>query len=80
MNIDRIDANANLSQRTQRCLGATALALMVFLSWIGLSGLAMGADDGVVPDQYIIKLRPNQSAVAVANEMALIHGLGVGHI
>jgi subtilisin family serine protease len=39
-----------------------------------------GADDGIIQDHYIIKLRPNQNAAAVANEMALTHGLGLEHI
>jgi subtilisin len=48
--------------------------------WIASPVLAFVPDSGPVPDHYIIKLRPNQQAAAVADEMALTHGLGIGHV
>jgi len=75
MNIDGKGTKANLS------FAGLALALIVLNGWLGSSSLAAAADDdGVVLDHYIIKLRPNQNAAAVANEMTLTHGFGVGHI
>ena len=74
MNIDGKGTKANLS------FAGLALALIVLYGWLGSSSLAAAADDGVVLDHYIIKLRPNQNAAAVANEMTLTHGFGVGHI
>jgi Peptidase inhibitor I9 len=56
------------------------LALIVLCGCLGLFSSALAADDGVVLDHYIIKLRPNQNAAAVAHEMTLTHGFGVGHI
>ena len=65
-----------------RCVGVGQLALaFIFLSaWIASPVLAFVPDSGPVPDHYIIKLRPNEQAAAVANEMALSHGLGIGHV
>jgi subtilisin len=65
-----------------RRMGASQLALaFIFLSaWIASPVWAFVADSGPVPDHYIIKLRPNEQAAAVANEMALSHGLGVEHV
>jgi subtilisin len=74
MNIDGMWTKANLS------FAGLALALIVLYGWLGSSSSAAAADDGVVLDHYIIKLRPNQNAAAVANEMTLTHGFGVGHI
>jgi subtilisin len=80
MRIDGIHVNSNLSKAAQRRLARLALTLIVFCGWIGSPGRAAGADDQIIQDHYIIKLRLNQNAAAVANEMALTHGLGLGHI
>jgi subtilisin family serine protease len=56
------------------------LALIVCSSWKVSPVFAVDSDTGPVPDHYIIKIRPNENAAAVANEMAFTHGLAVGHI
>ncbi len=56
------------------------LALMLVNAWITKPAWAFVPNAGPVPDHYIIKLQRNQNAAAVANEMALTHGLGVGHV
>jgi subtilisin len=74
MNIDGMGTKTDLS------FAGLALALIVLCGWLGSFSSAVAADDGVVLNHYIIKLRPNQNAAAVANEMTLTHGFGVGHI
>jgi subtilisin family serine protease len=80
MHIDGMRVKSNLSKPAQWTLARLTLTLIVFCGGIGLPGLVAGADDEIIQDHYIIKLRPNQNAAAVANEMALTHGLGLGHI
>src|SRR5512143_1212437 len=64
-----------------RHVGVALLALtLIFSGGIGSPVSAFVPDSGPVPDHYIIKLRPNDQAAAVANEMALSHGLGIGHV
>ena len=58
----------------------SALAFVVVSGLIGSTVLAFVPANGPVPDHYIITLQPNQNAAAVANEMALTHVLGVGHV
>ena len=58
----------------------TELAFLLLSAWIASPLLGFVPDSGPVPDQYIIKLRPNEHAPTVANEMALNHGLGIGHV
>ena len=65
-----------------RRLGVDRLTRAVILlsAWIASPVMAFVPDSGPVPDQYIIKLRPNEHPANVANEMALNHGLGIGHV
>jgi subtilisin len=56
------------------------LTLIVCSSWEVSPVFAVDPNTGPVPDHYIIKLRLNENAVAVADEMAFTHGLSVGHI
>jgi subtilisin family serine protease len=60
-------------------IGQLALAL-ILSGWMASPVWAFAPDSAPVPDHYIIKLRPNEHAAAVANEMALSHGLGIGHV
>jgi subtilisin len=80
MPIDGMQVKSNLPEAAHRRFARLALTLIFFCGWIGSPGLVGGADDAIIQDHYIIKLRPNQNAAAVANEMALSHGLGLGHI
>jgi len=57
-----------------------SLVWIILGGFIGSAAFAFVPANGPVPDHYIIKLQPNQNAAAVANEMALTHGLGVGHV
>ena len=61
-------------------VGQLALAFILLSGWMVRPVLAFAPGSGPVPDQYIIKLRPNEHAPTVANEMALSHGLGIGHV
>jgi subtilisin len=72
---------ASRAIQTQRVgVGQLALALISFSCWMALPVWAFVPDSGPVPDHYIIKLRANEQAAAVANEMALSHGLAIGHV
>ena len=79
MHIDGMHMKRSLSKPAQWTFTRLALTLIVVCGWMGSPGLVAGADDGIIQDHYIIKLRPNENAAAVANEMALTHGLGLGH-
>jgi len=57
-----------------------SLALIVVSGFLGSTVSAFVPANGPVPDHYIIKLQPNQNAAAVANDIALTHGLGVSHV
>lgn len=57
-----------------------AMALSFFSGLMGSPAFAVVPNEGPVPDHYIIQLRPNENAAAVASEMAFTHGLGVGHV
>jgi len=59
---------------------ASALAFVLVSGTMGATVSAFVPAKGPVPDHYIIKLQPNENAAAAANEMALTHGLGVGHV
>lgn len=58
-----------------------AFVLLVFgLAFFGPSAASTSASSDVIPNRYIITLRPNENAADVANDMAKRHGLGVSHI
>src|SRR5262245_66693733 len=80
MKFSSIEATPRGIQTRHRGVGQLARAFVVLSVWIASPILAFAPSSGAVPDQYIIKLRPNEHAADVANEMALSHGLGVGHV
>jgi subtilisin family serine protease len=75
-----IDVVSRAMRTRSTGVGGLAAALFFFCSLTASPVWAFVPDSGPVPDHYIIKLRPNQNAATVANEMALSHGLGIRHV
>ena len=73
-------AISRVTQGRRVAVAQIAGTLMFLASSMASPVWALVPNAGPVPDQYIIKVRANEHPAAVANEMALSHGLGVGHV
>lgn len=56
------------------------VACVAFLGMFHNTALAALPDDGPIPEHYIVTLKAGFDPAATANEMAVAHGLEIGHV
>lgn len=69
----------NLFPSQNKCLPVIVASSIFLLTTYTSGALAAAPPEGKIPNKFIVKLAPGQRALDVVPDIALQHGLGLGH-